>query len=94
MESLLPRLAIPPGAFDPSTAGPFAETWLEIGFGAGEHLAAQAGARPDVLMLGAEPFVNGVASLVRHVDANGLTNVRVWPGDGRELMTASCRTRA
>ena len=88
MESLLPRLAIPPGEFDPRTAGSFAETWLEIGFGGGEHLAAQAGARPDVLMLGAEPFVNGVASLVRHVDANGLTNVRVWPGDGRELMTS------
>jgi tRNA (guanine-N7-)-methyltransferase len=88
MESLLPRLAIAPGAFDPTTVGPFAETWLEIGFGGGEHLAAQAAARPDVLLLGAEPFVNGVASLVRHVDAKGLANVRIWPADGRELMAA------
>lgn len=88
MESLLPRLAIPPGAFDPTSVGPFAEAWLEIGFGGGEHLAAQATARPDVLTLGAEPFVNGVASLVRHIDAGRLANVRIWPGDGRELMAA------
>ena len=86
METLLPRLAIPAGPFKPD--GAFEETWLEIGFGGGEHLAAQAAARRDVLMLGAEPFVNGVASLLRHVDAQQLDNVRVWPGDGREL-TAS-----
>ena len=88
MESLLPRLAIPPGSFDLSFPRPFAEAWLEVGFGGGEHLAAQAAARPDVQMLGAEPFVNGVASLVRHVDTRDLANVRIWPGDGRELMTA------
>jgi tRNA (guanine-N7-)-methyltransferase len=86
LETLLPRLAIPPGQFDPP--GDFTETWLEIGFGGGEHLAAQAAARPDVLMLGAEPFVNGVGSLLRHVAAKDLENIRIWPGDGRELMAA------
>ncbi len=62
--------------------------WLEIGFGGGEHLAAQASRRPDVLFLGAEPFVNGVASALRHVDAAGLRNVRIHQGDARELMAA------
>ena len=63
-----------------------AETWLELGFGAGEHLAGQALAHPDVLMLGAEPFLNGVASALRHI--RDLDNVRIHPGDGRELIQA------
>jgi tRNA (guanine-N7-)-methyltransferase len=64
------------------------QTWLELGFGAGEHLAAQAAANPDVLVLGAEPFVNGVASAVRHVEDQGLANVRIHSGDGREVVAA------
>jgi tRNA (guanine-N7-)-methyltransferase len=88
MEARLPDLAVPAGPFDPRGTGSFAETWLEIGFGGGEHLAALASARPDVLILGAEPFVNGVASLVRHIATAELGNVRIWPGDGRELMAA------
>ncbi|MBV8593560.1 MAG: tRNA (guanosine(46)-N7)-methyltransferase TrmB [Caulobacteraceae bacterium] len=87
MRAALPGLAIPPGPFDPQRAAPWArETWLEIGFGGGEHLAAQAARRPDVLLVGVEPFVNGVASLVRHVTERGLANVRIHEGDGRELM--------
>jgi tRNA (guanine-N7-)-methyltransferase len=63
-----------------------AEAWLEIGFGGGEHLAAQAARRPDVLFIGAEPFQNGVASALRHIDEAGLTNVRVHDGDARDLL--------
>lgn len=85
VETFLPGVAIPPGRFDPDALG-FAETWLEIGFGGGEHLAAQAASRPDVLLLGAEPFVNGVASALRRIREAGLCNVRLWPGDGRALM--------
>ena len=85
LEALLPNLAIPEGPFDPTTLG-FACTWLEIGFGGGEHLAGQAGVRPDVLMLGAEPFLNGVASALRHITERGLVNVRLRVGDGRTLM--------
>jgi tRNA (guanine-N7-)-methyltransferase len=60
--------------------------WLEIGFGGGEHMAGQAERRRDVLILGAEPFQNGVASALRHLDERGLTNVRLQDGDARELM--------
>jgi tRNA (guanine-N7-)-methyltransferase len=62
------------------------ETWLEIGFGGGEHMAAQAARAPDVLILGAEPFQNGVASAVRHIDEQGLANVRLHDGDVRDLI--------
>jgi tRNA (guanine-N7-)-methyltransferase len=80
----MPTLALP-------TEGPLElpadrETWLEIGFGGGEHLAEQAARRPDVLFLGAEPFVNGVASAVRHVHERALENVRLHQGDARDLL--------
>lgn len=84
MDALYPALAVDP-------AGPIAvagETWVEIGFGGGEHLAAQAAARPDVAFIGAEPFMNGMASCLRHVQERALTNVRLYMGDGRELLAA------
>lgn len=87
METRLPGLRIPAGPVDAAALMPgAAETWLEIGFGGGEHMAAQAGRHPEVLILGAEPFVNGVASAVRHIDEQGLGNVRLHDGDVRELI--------
>jgi len=87
VEQRLPELRIPAGPVEPAALMPAArETWLEIGFGGGEHMAAQAGRHPDVLVLGAEPFTNGVASAVRHIDEQGLSNVRLHDGDVRELI--------
>ena len=87
METALPALGLPTAAFDPRALMPDAtEIWLEIGFGGGEHMAAQATRRPDVLILGVEPFLNGVASAVRHIDAANLTNVRLHVGDARDLI--------
>ncbi len=85
MESLLPQIAV--DLADPigGWGGPL---WLEIGFGGGEHMAAQAARAPDVRILGAEPFVNGVASAVRHVEEQGLANVRIHHGDARDLVSA------
>ena len=98
METLLPGLRPPAGPFDPRVLMPgAAEAWLEIGFGGGEHMAAQAAGYRDVLVLGAEPFQNGVASAVRHIDEQGLENVRVHDGDARELMARlpdACLSRA
>src|SRR5205823_14802980 len=70
LESLLPTLALAPEPgrdpreyFAPALAGgeTVADVWLEIGFGAGEHLAWQAQAHPDVGLIGAEPYVAGMA---------------------------------
>jgi tRNA (guanine-N7-)-methyltransferase len=88
MDSLLPRLALDlSGPLDPHGLQPgAAEVWLEIGFGGGEHMAAQAAGRPDALILGAEPFVNGAASAVRHIADGNLDNVRLHHGDARDLI--------
>jgi tRNA (guanine-N7-)-methyltransferase len=87
MDTLLPALRLPPGPIAPDALMPAAaEVWLEIGFGGGEHLAAQAARHPDVLFLGAEPFQNGVASALRHIDEGGLQNVRLHDGDARDLL--------
>jgi tRNA (guanine-N7-)-methyltransferase len=87
VETRLPGLRIPSGPVDPAALAPAArEVWLEIGFGGGEHMAAQAARNPDVLVLGAEPFQNGVASAVRHIDEQSLANVRLHDGDVRDLL--------
>ncbi len=62
------------------------DVFLEIGFGGGEHLAALAEAQPQTGFIGAEPFVNGVASLLRHMDARDLQNIRIWPDDVRLIL--------
>jgi tRNA (guanine-N7-)-methyltransferase len=87
LDTLLPTITIPDGPVDLTALKPdAAEVWLEIGFGGGEHLAAQAQRRPDVLFLAAEPFLNGVASALRHIDEAGLDNIRLRHGDARELL--------
>ena len=93
LERQLPRVAftLPPGqALDPRQlfAPPPTALWLEIGFGGGEHLAAQAAAHSDIGLLGVEPFINGVAKLLRTVEQQGLANVRVLMDDARLLLAA------
>ena len=70
----------------PALAARYRETWLEIGFGAGEHLVWQAAQHPDVLLIGAEIYLNGFARACKHIDAAGLDNARLYYGDGRALM--------
>jgi tRNA (guanine-N7-)-methyltransferase len=89
---LLPRLAVAlpeTGELDLAQLFPAAEAvWLEIGFGAGEHLAWQAEHHPEVGFLGAEVFQNGVARLLAHASERGLANLRVFPEDARALLEA------
>ncbi len=62
------------------------EIWLEIGFGGGEHMLAQAQANPDVQIIGAEPFINGVAKLLSAIERAGVGNLAVTDADARDLM--------
>jgi len=85
------RIDVPEhGSLDPHGLfpAPPAELWLEIGFGAGEHLAEQATAHPDIGFLGAEVFENGVVKLLAEVQRRDLRNVRVLVDDARLLLAA------
>ncbi|OIQ27649.1 MAG: tRNA (guanosine(46)-N7)-methyltransferase TrmB [Alphaproteobacteria bacterium MedPE-SWcel] len=62
------------------------DIWLEIGFGGGEHLVHQAERNPDVGIIGAEPYINGIAMLLGKLRQSEAANVRVHPGDARDLM--------
>ena len=59
--------------------------WLEIGFGGGEHLVHMAARHPQIQLIGAEPFVNGIAMLLGKIRAAGLANLSIHPGDVRDL---------
>lgn len=61
------------------------DVWLEIGFGGGEHLVHQAARNPDVGIIGAEPYINGVAMLLGKIRDAGVENLAVHPGDVRDL---------
>ena len=61
------------------------EVWLEVGFGGGEHMVHQAAANPDVGIIGAEPYINGVAMLLGKIRQAGTNNIRIHPGDVRDL---------
>ena len=59
--------------------------WLEIGFGGGEHMVHQAVTNPGVGLIGCEPFINGVAMLLGRIREAGAGNIRIHPGDVRDL---------
>ena len=87
MDNLLPELA--PKAKDLSSESII----LEIGFGNGEHLRDLAIQNPDKIIIGAEPFANGVAALLSAITnesdntiLNEYRNIRIWPDDVRLML--------
>ncbi|HXX51123.1 MAG TPA: tRNA (guanosine(46)-N7)-methyltransferase TrmB [Xanthobacteraceae bacterium] len=90
-ETLLPRLKIDlarpaPTELSALFALPVTEVRLEIGFGAGEGLIAQAKENPQIGFIGIEPFVNGMAKALAAIEANGLQNVRLHFDDATSLI--------
>jgi len=88
VEEMLPVLSVPDnGTLDAQTLfGDDRPLELEIGFGGGEHLAAQAAARPDHGFIGCEPFLNGVVSALNHIRDGELDNVRLHMGDALDVI--------
>lgn len=89
MEQLLPRLSVPQaGAIDLEKLFPEkpSEVWLEVGAGAGEHAAWQAGNNPKIGIMACEPFVNGIAQLLGKIEREKLSNIRVHGGDARDVI--------
>lgn len=94
VEKLLPelRLTLEPG-LEPRRyfSAPVGDVWLEVGFGAGEHLLWQAAHHPSVGMIGAEPYVSGVAKLLSKLDPlpqQGRGEIRIYPNDARDIIEA------
>jgi tRNA (guanine-N7-)-methyltransferase len=87
--TLLGELAYVPGG-DPLQQFPNSvkEVWLEVGFGAGEHLVWQAQHNPEVGMIGAEPYEMGMAKLLTKLEEIPLNTVRLFEGDGRDIIEA------
>ena len=90
---------MPEQARDPREyfGGRVAEVWLEIGFGGGEHLAWQAQTHPDTGIIGAEPYVAGMAKLLAKIaslspsggeDKGEGGNLRLYTEDARDVIGA------
>src|SRR5215472_15234295 len=97
LQTLLPKLALTLEAGrDPRTyfSSPVDDVWLEIGFGAGEHVLWQSEHHPRVELIAAEPYVSGVAKLLSKIDSGGGPrsggggNIRVYDDDARNILDA------
>jgi tRNA (guanine-N7-)-methyltransferase len=62
--------------------------WLEIGFGGGEHLLWQARHNPRALIIGCEPYEDGVIKVLSAIETEGLKNLRIHMGDVRDILRA------
>jgi tRNA (guanine-N7-)-methyltransferase len=96
LATLLPRLAVklPDAPAKLDLAQLFGGTlppdgvWLEVGFGSGEHLVWQAEQHPRIGLIGCEPFINGVAKCLAHIERTGVGNVRLFIDDARFVIAA------
>ena len=87
IRNLLPQRSLPEGRLDLADLFPGLTSFaFEVGFGGGEHLAAQAEQNPGTGFIGCEPFTNGVAKLLTQIKTRSLSNVRVVPDDARDVL--------
>ena len=88
VDELLPAIEVPrEGPLDAMRLfGDDRPLQVEIGFGAGEHLAGQAALAPGHGLIGCEPFLNGVVGALGHIRDEGLTNVRIHMGDALDVL--------
>ena len=90
-DELLPRLAIDldasaPGKLAALFPTPVDRVRMEIGFGGGEHLVAEAAREPRSGFIGVEPFINGMAKALAAISDGNLTNIRLHFGDAAMLL--------
>jgi tRNA (guanine-N7-)-methyltransferase len=91
IDQLLPRLALdirtpPPSDLSSLFDPPYPELRLEIGFGGGEHLVAEARVHAATGFIGCEPYVNGMAKILTRIEAHDIRNIRLFAGDAAELL--------
>jgi tRNA (guanine-N7-)-methyltransferase len=91
IETLLPQLTLAPEkGRDPRYyfGVPVSDVWLEVGFGGGEHLAWQAETHPGIGVIGAEPYVSGMAKLLTKIAEKSVANIRLYPEDAADIVAA------
>jgi tRNA (guanine-N7-)-methyltransferase len=87
LDELMPKIAAPDGELSAERLfGDDRPLELEIGFGAGEHLAEQAAMRPRSGFIGCEPFLNGIVGALVHIDERRLSNIRLHMGDALDVL--------
>jgi tRNA (guanine-N7-)-methyltransferase len=91
IEHLLPHLSLDIATPAPSAVAELFDPAprvmrLEIGFGGGEHLVAEAQQFPDTGFIGCEPYVNGMAKILAQIEAHNIGNIRLLAGDAAELL--------
>jgi len=92
LETMLPEIAVPEeGPLNAEilfgdAKGEERPLEFEIGFGSGEHLAAQAEARPEIGFIGCEHFVNGIVGALGHIRGGNLSNIRIHMGDALDAL--------
>src|SRR5579871_415880 len=91
IEDLLPQLALDlarpaPGALAELFSPPVDQVVLEIGFGGGEHMVAQASDNPRTGFIGVEPFINGMAKALAAIESRDLKNIRLHFDDALDLI--------
>ena len=88
--TLLPKLLLAPqSGRDPKTYfDSVDDVWLEVGYGAGEHLLWQAKAHPRIGVIGAEPYISGTAKLLSKLEHDTLPNIRLYEDDSRDIIDA------
>jgi len=91
IENLLPHLSLDISAPTPADIAalfdpPVESVRLEIGFGGGEHLIAEAQAFPQTGFIGCEPYVNGMAKILAQIEAQNIGNIKLFAGDAAELL--------
>jgi len=91
IEHLLPHLSLdiqtqPPSKLTELFDPPAEAVRLEIGFGGGEHLVAEAQKLSRTSFIGCEPYVNGMAKILAQIEAHNVRNIRLLAGDAAELL--------
>ncbi|MEP5936967.1 MAG: tRNA (guanine(46)-N(7))-methyltransferase TrmB [Erythrobacter sp.] len=88
VDDLLPQIAVADEGTvtGESLFGEDCPLHFEIGFGSGEHLAYRADLLPNHGFIGAEPFLNGVAAALGHIDDQRLSNIRLFHGDALDVL--------
>lgn len=91
LDQFFPQIAVdlPPSGpviLESLYSSPRKEYWFEIGFGNGEHMVELAKAYPGVGILGCEAFINGVSAASLSIESAGITNIKLYNGDARNLL--------